>query len=119
MLKYLDVLNCEELEQIFDSSDAQELKSQQVLTYLEIKECFQLEKDFNFEHEADNDDQEGTEKDGEQELLENLKDIRLSSLPNFKEIHHRFKLKDHVERYIKDCPKYAPNLYLHPVFLRI
>ncbi|RDX67494.1 Disease resistance protein, partial [Mucuna pruriens] len=159
VLEYLDIHNCDELEQIFDLGDAQELKilgdaqelkilyacSQEVcfpkldfirirkcnklkclfynfvaghfpsLIKMEIIECFQLEKVFNFEHETDNDDQEGTDKDGEQELLENLKDIRLSSLSNFKEIHHRFKLKDHVKQIIEDCPKYAPSLYLHPV----
>ncbi|RDX98021.1 Disease resistance protein, partial [Mucuna pruriens] len=154
MLEYLGIVNCEELEQIFDSSDAQKLKSlyacsQQVcfpklerieiencnklkclfynfmaghftsLTNLQIIDCFQLEKVLNFEHEADNDDQEGTDKDQEQELLENLECIGLSSLPNFKEIHHRFKLKDHVKHFVRDCPKYAPSLYLHPVFLRI
>ncbi|RDY13070.1 hypothetical protein CR513_02057, partial [Mucuna pruriens] len=103
VLEYLDIYNYDELEQIFDSSDAQELKSlyacsQEVcfpklkligiknclklkclfynfvaghfpsLTNLIIKKCFQLEKVLNFEHEADNDDQEGTDKDGEQVL---------------------------------------------------
>ncbi|RDX94062.1 hypothetical protein CR513_23596, partial [Mucuna pruriens] len=107
-LNLIRIQSCNKLKCLFYNFMAGHFPS---LTYLEIKECFQLEEVFNFEHEANNDDQEGTDKDGEQEPLENLKDIRLSSLPNFKEIHHKFKLKDHVERYIKDCPKYAPNLH--------
>nr|QNH81997.1 Rsc4-3 variant 2 [Glycine max]QNH82001.1 Rsc4-3 variant 2 [Glycine max] len=146
MLRTLEITHCEELEQIFDSGDAQTLYtcSQQVcfpnlhyicvekcnklkylfhnfvaghfhnLIALEIKDCSQLQKVFAFECETDDDDQEGIVMDGEKVLLRNLLRIRLSRLPNFKEIHHGFKLKDDVEEHIiNDCPKYYPSLYLH------
>lgn len=77
------------------------------LDNLEIEECSQLEKVFAFEHEADNEDQEGTEKGEEQVLLQSLRNLTLRSLLNFKEIHHRYKLKQHVQRTILDCPKYS------------
>ncbi|RDX95483.1 Disease resistance protein, partial [Mucuna pruriens] len=113
-LKTFQIQNCNKLKCLFYNFMAGHFSS---LSYLQIKECFQLEKVFNFEDEADNDNQEGTGKDGEQVLLQNLQHIRLKSLPNFKEIHHRFKLKDHVEQTVEDCPKYAPSLYLHQVLL--
>lgn len=84
------------------------------LSDLDIAECSQLEKVFAFEHEAGDDGQEGTDKDGEQVLLRNLTYITFTSLPNFKETHHGFKLTNHVEQTITDCPKYAPSLYLYP-----
>ena len=84
------------------------------LNYLEIEHCSQLQKVFAFECETDDDGQEGIVKDGEKVLLHNLLCITLRSLPNFKEIHHGFKLKDDVMRHdITDCPKYSPSLYLH------
>ncbi|KAG4966473.1 Disease resistance protein [Glycine max] len=146
MLTELRITNCEELEQIFDSGDAQSLYtcSQQVcfpnlmtiyvrkcnklkylfhnfvaghfhnLIELEIEGCSQLQKVFAFECETDDDGQEGIVEDGEKVLLHNLLSITLRSLPNFKEIHHGFKLKDDVkEHFINDCPKYSPSLYLH------
>ncbi|KAG4963973.1 hypothetical protein JHK86_040841 [Glycine max] len=146
MLKQLSIIDCEELEHIFDSGDAQSLYtcSQQVcfpnlrtirvlkcnklqylfhnfvaghfhrLNYLEIEHCSQLQKVFAFECETDADGQEEIVKDGEKVLLHNLLCITLRSLPNFKEIHHGFKLKDDVMRHdITDCPKYSPSLYLH------
>ncbi|KAL2317392.1 hypothetical protein Fmac_031268 [Flemingia macrophylla] len=149
MLRWLEICNCEELEQIFDSGDVQELKSlytcsQQKcfpklktiivkkcnklkfffynfvvgqflgLWELKVEECSQLEKVFAFECEIDGDGQEGTDMDEGQVPLENLKNIKLLSLPNFKEIHHQFKLKDHVKQTIEDCPKYSQSLYLYP-----
>ncbi|RDX89735.1 hypothetical protein CR513_28504, partial [Mucuna pruriens] len=68
-LERIQILNCNKLKCLFYNFVAGHFPS---LTILEIIECFQLEKVFNFEHEADNNDQEGTDKDGEQELLENL-----------------------------------------------
>nr|KYP43368.1 Disease resistance protein At4g27190 family [Cajanus cajan] len=144
VLTDLRIFDCEKLEQIFDLGDAQEQKvlhtcSQKVcfpklknievqkcnklrclfynfvasdfpiLTTLEIKECSQLDKAFAFERETDDDGQEG-----EHVLLQNLRDIKLASLPNFKDIHQEFKLKDDVNQTIKDCPKYSPSLYLYP-----
>ncbi|KAH1214497.1 Disease resistance protein [Glycine max] len=146
MLRTLEITDCEELEQIFDSGDAQTLYtcSEQVcfpnledicvkkcnklkylfhnfvaghfhnLIELEIEDCSELQKVFAFECETDDDGQEGIIKDGEKVLLRKLLRIRLSTLPNFKEIHHGFKLKDDVKgHFINDCPKYSPSLYLH------
>ncbi|KRH17195.2 hypothetical protein GLYMA_14G204700v4 [Glycine max] len=144
MLGRLQIIDCEELEQIFDSGDAQSLYtcSQQVcfpnlyyisvkkcnklkylfhnfvaghfhnLSKLEIEDCSELQKVFAFECETDDDGQEGIVKDGEKVLLRNLLYITLSSLPNFKEIHHGFKY-DVMQHDITDCPKYSPSLYLH------
>ena len=143
VLRQLEILNCEELEHIFDSGDAQELKSlftcsQQVcfpkleqikvqtcnllkflfhnfeaghfpsLRILEILQCSQIEKCFSFESEADIDGKVGRDKDSKQVLLQNLRNIILIHLPNFKEIHHGFQLKDDVYWTIKDCPEYSP-----------
>ncbi|KHN39995.1 hypothetical protein glysoja_009372 [Glycine soja] len=145
MLTRLEIIDCEELEQIFDSGDAQSLYtcSQFVcfinlstiyvrkcnklkylfhnfvaghfcdLNYLKIEDCSQLQKVFAFECETDDDGQEGIVKDGEKVLLK-LRRITLSRLPNFKEIHHGFKLTAYVREHdINDCPKYSPSLYLH------
>ncbi|WVY91624.1 hypothetical protein V8G54_037138, partial [Vigna mungo] len=139
-LTYLYISNCDELEQIFDLGDAHQLNtlysSQQVcfptlssitvhkcnklkylfynlsashficLRYLTIEECSQLHKAFAFSEEE-------MGKDGKQVLLQNLKDITLINLPNLKEIHHGFKLKEDVKQIIKECPIYSPSLYLH------
>ena len=83
------------------------------LNYLKIEDCSQLQKVFAFECETDDDGQEGIVKDGEKVLLKLLR-ITLSRLPNFKEIHHGFKLTAYVREHdINDCPKYSPSLYLH------
>ncbi|XP_022637899.1 probable disease resistance protein At4g27220 [Vigna radiata var. radiata] len=141
MLKYLNIRNCDELEQIFDLGDAYQLNSpyssQQVcfptlssitvqkcnklkclfynlsachftsLRRLKIQECSQLHKAFAFSEE------EEMGKDGEQVLLQKLKNIRLINLPNLEEIHQGFKLKEDVEQTLEECPKYSPSLYLH------
>jgi len=83
------------------------------LTFLTIQGCSKLEKVFAFECEYDDYGQEGTSKDGEQVLLENLKYI-LKSLPNFTEIHYKYKLKDHATQFIKEGPKYSPGKILYP-----
>ena len=148
MLKDMNISTCDELEQIFDSGDAQQLKtlssSQQLcfpnlsfitithchklkclfynisashftnLISLEITNCSQLHKAFDFEDEADDGGLEEMGKDGKQLLLHNLKDITLTDLPNFQEIHHGFKLTEDVRHTIRECPKYSPCLYLHP-----
>ena len=71
---------------------------------MKIQECSQIEKVFSFECGADSDGKVGTHKESEQVLLQNLRNITLTSLPNFKEIQHGFKLKDHVGQIIEDCP---------------
>jgi len=142
MLQYLDINNCDELEQIFDLGDAHQLKQHVCfpelsrievkkcnklkclfynlsathftsLSYLDIQECSQIQKAFGFEHEADDGGEEETAKKGEQLLLQNLRYITLKKLPNFEEIHHGFKLKEVRQHTIEDCPKYSPSLYLH------
>ncbi|XP_027368469.1 probable disease resistance protein At4g27220 [Abrus precatorius] len=105
-LWYIEVQKCNKLKCLFYNLMAGHFPS---LDYLEIKECSQLEKVFDFEHEADEEGQEGTNKDGEQPLLQNLRFIILKSLLNFKDIHHGFKLKHHVKRTIENCPKYSPR----------
>ncbi|KAL2317351.1 hypothetical protein Fmac_031227 [Flemingia macrophylla] len=138
----IQISDCDELEQVFDIGDAQDhntlqTPSQQVcfpnidlvqvekcnklkclfynfvtghfpwLRTLEIKECSQLEKIFAF------DDQEETSKQSKQ--LSHLTTIRLTSLPNFNEIHHGFEAyviegiinKTNFEEIINDCPIYS------------
>ncbi|KAK7300783.1 hypothetical protein RJT34_11633 [Clitoria ternatea] len=104
----IEVKNCNKLKCLFYNFMADHFPS---LNYMEIKECSQLEKVFAFEHEANHENQEKgiTSKEGEQAPLQNLKHIILKSLPNFKEIHHGFKLEHHVKRTIQDCPKYSPR----------
>nr|QNH81996.1 Rsc4-3 variant 1 [Glycine max]QNH82000.1 Rsc4-3 variant 1 [Glycine max] len=110
-LHYICVEKCNKLKYLFHNFVAGHFHN---LIALEIKDCSQLQKVFAFECETDDDDQEGIVMDGEKVLLRNLLRIRLSRLPNFKEIHHGFKLKDDVEEHIiNDCPKYYPSLYLH------
>ncbi|KAG4955077.1 hypothetical protein JHK87_040671 [Glycine soja] len=110
-LENICVKKCNKLKYLFHNFVAGHFHN---LIALEIKDCSQLQKVFAFECETDDDDQEGIVMDGEKVLLRNLLRIRLSRLPNFKEIHHGFKLKDDVEEhFINDCPKYYPSLYLH------
>ncbi|XP_028200775.1 probable disease resistance protein At4g27220 isoform X1 [Glycine soja] len=105
------VKKCNKLKYLFHNFVAGHFHN---LIALDIEDCSQLQKVFAFECETDDDDQEGIVMDGEKVLLRKLLRIRLSSLPNFKEIHHGFKLKDDVEEHIiNDCPKYSPSLYLH------
>jgi len=110
-LEWIEVENCNKLKCLFYNFVAGHFPS---LADLDIADCSQLEKIFAFEHEAGDDGQEGTAKDGEQVLLRNLTHINFTSLPNFKEIHHGFKLTNNFEQTITDCPKYAPSLYLYP-----
>ncbi|KAG4963974.1 hypothetical protein JHK86_040842 [Glycine max] len=110
-LEYICVLRCNKLKYLFHNFVAGHFHNLKCLT---IKDCSELQKVFASECETDDDGQEGIVKDGEKVLLRKLLRIRLSRLPNFKEIHHGFKLKDDVkEHIINDCPKYSPSLYLH------
>nr|ATO98346.1 putative disease resistance protein [Glycine max] len=114
-LNYIVVVKCNKLKYLFHNFVAGHFHN---LIELKIEDCSQLQKVFAFECETDDDGQEGIVKDGEKVLLRKLLRIRLSRLPNFKEIHHGFKLKDDVEEHIiNDCPKYSPSLYLHTGFL--
>ena len=69
------------------------------LDILEINDCFQIEKVFDF-----NDDEHG-----EKEVLQNLKTVNFKSLPNLTQIHRGFKLQHHVKREIVDYPKCFPS----------
>ncbi|KHN30606.1 Disease resistance protein [Glycine soja] len=110
-LEEICVKKCNKLKYLFHNFVAGHFHN---LIALDIEDCSQLQKVFAFECETDDDGQEGIVKDGEKVLLRKLLRIRLSTLPNFKEIHHGFKLKDDVkEHFINDCPKYSPSLYLH------
>ncbi|KAL2324933.1 hypothetical protein Fmac_023991 [Flemingia macrophylla] len=110
-LDVIRVERCNKLKFLFYNFVAGHFSGLRILV---VEECSQLEKVFAFECEIDGDGQEGTDMDEGQVPLENLEIIILSSFPNFKEIHHQFKLKDHVQQIIKDCPKYSPSLYLYP-----
>ncbi|KAG4966482.1 hypothetical protein GLYMA_14G206500v4 [Glycine max] len=110
-LEDICVKKCNKLKYLFHNFVAGHFHN---LTLLEIADCSELQKVFAFECETDDDGQEGIVKGGENVLLHNLRTITLCSLPNFKEIHHGFKLKDDVTRHdINDCPKYSPSLYLY------
>ncbi|XP_028198751.1 putative disease resistance protein At5g05400 isoform X4 [Glycine soja] len=112
-LSIIWVEKCNKLKYLFHNFVAGHFHN---LIELEIEDCSELQKVFAFECETDDDGQEGIVKDGEKVLLRNLLRIRLSRLPNFKEIHHGFKLKFDVMLHdITDCPKYSPSLYLHTV----
>jgi len=110
-LNYICVEKCNKLKYLFHNFVAGHFHN---LIELEIEDCSELQKVFAFECETDDDGQEGIVEDEEKVLLRNLLRITLRSLPNFKEIHYGFKLKDDVEEhFITDCPKYSPSLYLH------
>ena len=61
-LEWIEVENCNKLKCLFYNFVAGHFPS---LSDLDIAECSQLEKVFAFEHEAGDDGQEGTGKDGE------------------------------------------------------
>ncbi|KAL2329593.1 hypothetical protein Fmac_017174 [Flemingia macrophylla] len=104
-LMWISLYGCNQLKCLFHNFVASHFP---LLKRLEIEDCSQIEKVFGF----DDDVEEGNNKDGQQSLLQKLEYIRLERLPSLKEIHHEFKLKDHVRQYVTDCPKYAPSLYL-------
>jgi len=110
-LEDIVVKNCNKLKYLFYNLSASHFPS---LTILEIEECSELHKAFGFENEADDGGKEETAKKGERVLLQKLREISLTNLPNFEEIHHGFKLKEDVEHSIEECPKYSPSLYLDP-----
>ncbi|KAK8467077.1 hypothetical protein PHAVU_008G244700 [Phaseolus vulgaris] len=110
-LYFISVQNCNKLKYLFYNLSATHFTS---LKYLKIVECSELHKAFGFEHEADDGGEEQTAKKGEKLLLQELRSITLKNLPNFKEIHHGFKLKGIVEHSIEECLKYSPSLYLNP-----
>ncbi|KAL2337477.1 hypothetical protein Fmac_011923 [Flemingia macrophylla] len=104
-LMWISICGCNQLKCLFHNFVADHFP---LLERLEIEDCSELEKVFAF----DDDVEEGSNKDGQQLLLQKLNYMRLERLSTFKEIHHEFKLKDHVRQYVTDCPKYAPSLYI-------